>query len=691
MAGRRQHYIPQFLQRGFLDDRDQTTKLTWLHRRESEARLVGTRDIGVRENFYSKIRADGKKTLDDLITEIEGGLLIDFLALKSAPTNIPIEPKIAARLTTHLMLRTAHVRSLFEQGMAKIIDAAGRLFTDPELARNLINLDNLVDATNFTKIIEDTLENSPIDSLSIPRPLAYRIVSFLARENFNTFYDESAPLIAQQIEISSTKISDHVRDAHNNALETRDQTQWEERLSKLNWSTQEVTGAVLSDCVVLAREEGQEFTPLLLTSKTNIELVILPLAHNRLLIGKKGTKKPIDVKSLNAASAACSDRFFISHRSEDGIGLTHLIGQRSADSINASVNEALLGFNLSSENKESFTPFEPVYYGTENSSPASFLLTLKDFGNSDIALRLAEIIKTIIHEVGNSIPISILDGITFALDYPAALTSIIRENKNSKASESQPRDYGRAVAKIVPAIRNSKPKHHIVIDATVAYNLLSDSDEDRLPAIHLLLTLLSELAHITRYESKIKQTSSEIIDPVKKLLISSISTVPSSFFCARQSAFSDPSAGNRYAELVKDSYIAAQKSIRAARLAYRKNSDMDALLNIALPRIAFVLTHAAEWLGHREGLPAHDVFPGSSLPSDLEAFELARWLELFGRDLRNLYDVENELTLDNIFELSKHVERLLWTVQICPWPMEDGTLYISVPFGDDLATLDAEI
>lgn len=691
MAGRRQHYIPQFLQRGFLDDPDHTAKRTWLHRRESKARLVGTKDIGVGENFYSKIRTDGSKTLDDLISEIEIELLVDFSALKSAPVNTPIDPKIAARLTTHLMLRTAHVRSLFEQGAAKVFNAATPLFTDPEIVRNHINVDNFADATNFKKIIEETLENTPLDSLSIPRPLARRFVSFLARENFNAFFETSAPLIAQQLENFSTEISNHVRDAHNKALETRDQTQWEKRLAEFNWSTQEVKGAILPDCVVLAREQGQELTPLLLTGRKNIELVILPLAHDRLLIGRKGTNELIDLKALNAESASCCDRFFISHRPEEGMNLTQLIGQRSINAINASVNEALSGFQLSSENKkEIFTPVEPTYYGTDNSSSTSFSLTLKDFGNSDIALRLAEIIKAIIREIGHGIPISILDGMTFALDYPAALASLNGANKTSKANESQPRDYGRAVAKVAQVIRDSEPKYHIVIDATIAYSLLSDSDEDRSHAIHLLLTMLSELVHTTRYESTIKQSSGTAIDPVSKLLISSISTAPSSFFCARQSAFADPSAGKRYADLVKDSYAAAQEAIRAARLTYRTNSDMDTLLNIALPRIAFVLTHAAEWLGHREGLPAHDVFPGSSLPSDLEAFELARWLELFGRDLRNLYDVENEFSVDNIYELSKHVERLLWTVQICPWPMEDGTPYVSVPFGVDLANLDAE-
>jgi hypothetical protein len=110
---------------------------------------------------------------------------------------------------------------------------------------------------------------------------------------------------------------------------------------------------------------------------------------------------------------------------------------------------------------------------------------------------------------------------------------------------------------------------------------------------------------------------------------------------------------------------------------------MDALLGVALPQISFVLSHAAEWLGHRDGLPDQDEFPGASLPNDLQAYELHLWLELFGRDLRNLYDADGLFTSAHIFALGRHVERLLWTVQICPWPMEDGSLYVTVPLGND--------
>ncbi|HEX6010301.1 MAG TPA: hypothetical protein VFY87_00565 [Geminicoccaceae bacterium] len=49
MAGKRQHYVPRLLQRGFLDDPSDEVERTWLHRRGADARLVGIRDVGVED------------------------------------------------------------------------------------------------------------------------------------------------------------------------------------------------------------------------------------------------------------------------------------------------------------------------------------------------------------------------------------------------------------------------------------------------------------------------------------------------------------------------------------------------------------------------------------------------------------------------------------------------------------------
>src|SRR5262245_38543213 len=104
MAGKRQHYIPRLLQRGFLHEPLEDGERTWLHRRGVLARLVGIRDVGVSEYFYSKLATDGTATLDDLITGIEGSLDSEIAAIRVAPIGEPIDAVVAARLTAHLLM-----------------------------------------------------------------------------------------------------------------------------------------------------------------------------------------------------------------------------------------------------------------------------------------------------------------------------------------------------------------------------------------------------------------------------------------------------------------------------------------------------------------------------------------------------------------------------------------------------------
>ncbi|MDD5028244.1 MAG: hypothetical protein PHH58_01895 [Rhodoferax sp.] len=689
MAGKRQHYVPRFLQRGFLNDSKEEAERTWLHRRGSQPRLVGIRDVGVGEYFYSNLSVDGLATLDDLITAIEGELGGDLSALRAVPVGELIDPRISARLTSHLMLRTAHVRSVFEQATAQIFDGAITLFTDLNGVRDHLGVDMFGGETVFGKAINETLEAIPFEAWSFPRPLAQRMFGFLARERFSPLYEEHWPMLSQALTEITKKFSIHIREAHNKALETTERSRWEEVLADLSWRTQAVFGAVLPDCVVLAREIGQDFTPLLLSNLEKVELVILPLAHDLLLVGSSDVNLPIAVQALNVASATCSDSFFISHRANDGAGLSDLVGQRSATAIQASVSDALSAFRGTRVVKASGIPVESRISETETVSSFSFSLTCLDFADAEKAARLGEIVKAIVQEMGRTMPLSTLDGMTFALDYPVTLETLDRGDANMRSVHSQPRDYGRAVARSVQVIRKGEFKTHIVIDSDIAVRLLSDDQDSRAFAIHVIVTRLADLAHTARYESQLRGKSTMPPDKVTEWLHTSALACPGSYFGARESAFSFPKAGEHYASMVRDSLVAAQNAIGKARLAYRVSNDLDALLSVALLHVSFVLTHAAEWLGHRDGLPDQDSFPGSSLSSELKAYDLNLWLELFGRDLRSLYDVDGQFTVANIFALSRHVERLLWTVQICPWPMEDGTLYVSVPFGDEAALLKA--
>lgn len=682
MAGRRQHYIPQFLQRGFLSTTLEEAERTWLHRLGAEARLVSIRDVGVRENFYSKPAPDGTTTLDGLITEQEGNFNAELSAIRRGTAGTPIEPHVAARLVTHFALRTAHVRSVFGNSAAQVVDEIAGLFTDTDGLRDYLGVDQPHRARTEAPLVDQVLKAIPLAAIPAPPQLVKRIVAFWIRENFDEFYSNQLAVVSQVMDEIGKGVVAMVRDGHNKALSMSDTSRWESDLSLLHWRTHSVVGAVLPDCVVLARETGGTFTPLALSDREKVDLVVLPVAHDRLLVGSSFTNEDVSIDAVNEASASCSDSFFISHEAHHGLGLSDLIGQRCSQAINEVLADA----------RSSIRRPEGVQLGSASPGRAfevelvgafSFSLSCLNFGDTDTCARLGEVLRTVVQEVGREMPLSALDGVTFATDYASALETFDRGDLSLGVDRTEERSYGRAVAKCLRVVRGTEVKEHIVVDSIIANALLMDDEAARASAVHTLVSMLACVAHAAVYEKQLEGQSTQAADSVGAMLHRATSKAPGRYFAARESAFADPTAGERYADLVRDSVAFARESIQEARLVYRTSNELDQLVKVSLIHMSHVLAHAAEWLGHRDGLPSQEAFPGSSLIEDLRVLGLNSWLELFGRDLRRLYDDSGQFTSANVLALTSHVERLLWTVQICPWVMEDGAAYVSVPMGED--------
>jgi len=381
---------------------------------------------------------------------------------------------------------------------------------------------------------------------------------------------------------------------------------------------------------------------------------------------------------LNIACAACSSSFFISRGPQEDSDFSELIGQRSAVVIQATVRDALVDLRTSGEVIEQGKTEKVCHVDTGTAEPFSFSLTCVDFGDARGVSKLGEILQVIVLETSRSMPLSTLDGITFASDYSTAVANLDRGDAALSAAQSVPRTYGVAVAKAIDVKRDGALKTHLVMAASIADLLLSQREEDQSMAVHMVVSMLSCSAHVVLFESQLGKPSTVALDRVNEFLYQAAAPAPLRYFSAKHSAFADPHAGERYAALVRDSLDAARIAIGQAKLAYAADADMDALLRVALPQISFVLCHVAEWLGHRDGLPNQDEFPGVSLIVDLQARDLIRWVELLGRDLRVLYDGEGQFTHANLVAFAGHVERLLWTVQLFPWPTDDGLVFVNV-------------
>lgn len=676
MAGKRQHYVPRFLQRGFLAERTDDAERTWLHRRGAPARPVVIRDVGVGEFFYSKLAVAGEQTLDDLITAFEGGILADFEALKQAEPGSLIAPETAARIAVHLTLRTAHLRSVFEQGTAQLLEFVGSLSSDPEQVRGLLDLDDAA-MSRAMEGIDAELDASPLDHLP-PRPLIRRVTAFRLREAFDEVYASQRPMIEQGISQLVQTLPAMMRNSHNHALKNAQTGQWEADLTQLSWRTHAVDDAILPDCIALARDGTESLLPLALKEDKVPHAIILPLSHNRLLVGTRGDPINIQIDEINAAGAACSDRFFIASRSLDSTELSSLIGQRCALAIGKVIDDAIEGLRSGGSERPTVRSDMAAVTQSGEVKGFGFSLSCQSFADAETAERLGRVMQIVLQELSRSLPLSQLDGVTFAADYAAALENLDRGDPELRADNTRPRAYGQAVAKCVHVMRNGVRKEHLVFDARVAHAVLDSEEESRTWSLHVIVSMIANVAHGALYEQHLTTTPGSAVDPVAGRLHIATSITPGRYFSARSSAFADPKAGEGFSGLFSESLLSAQREIRGARQAYLDDGLMDVLLDAALMHLSFVLAHAAEWLGHRDGLPEQHDFPGASLPEELRAQGLQDWIELFGMDLRRLHDVDGQFTAENVLALSRHVERLLWTMGMFPWPMEDGGLYVTL-------------
>ena len=324
--------------------------------------------------------------------------------------------------------------------------------------RQVFKVDSFDESTLFSQELEAAVQKLPFEALSMPRSLGRRLARFFVRERFDSMYDENHSTISAILTALVKMIPAMTRDAHNKSLSTLTGGAWESFLQTLDWQVQSARGALLPDCVVLAREKSQDFMPFLLAERKDVELVVLPLAHDRLLLGFREPGSAPTLETLNAASAACSDNFFISSSEADGAGLAHLIGQRSATFIESSVSDALSTFRPQGESNTNLGPREPTPASNHVANALSFSLTCVGFESTDTAAALGEIVHAVVHELNRNMPLLSLDGIVFAEDYAAAVRNVDRGDPSLGTDSAQSREYGRGVAKPVKVVRSGVPK-----------------------------------------------------------------------------------------------------------------------------------------------------------------------------------------------------------------------------------------
>jgi hypothetical protein len=139
MSGRKQHYIPQVLLRGFSANPDAKAPTIFVYSRDRGFYRTNTKDTAAEREFYSAVNP-GSVTLDDDITAYENILSGQLGVLKASGVNL-VDGTLAASVIVHLAIRNDHTRKAFTQTAGQLISGLRDMLTDLPTVRDLVGVD----------------------------------------------------------------------------------------------------------------------------------------------------------------------------------------------------------------------------------------------------------------------------------------------------------------------------------------------------------------------------------------------------------------------------------------------------------------------------------------------------------------------------------------------------------------------
>jgi Protein of unknown function (DUF4238) len=332
MAGKRQHFIPRFLQNGFASHVTGDDFFTWVYRKGGKPFNTNTINIGVEGYFYSQ---DDDTQVDDEITAAEIGFTILVNNLRNEGETAKLESDEIAELIAHFEIRTRHLRQSFlnatEYGLREII----KIMEDPLIFGNYVKSgveERIVKEYRKLNYPEKYLD---LFLIGIQPQMEIELSKNLA----------TIPLMAEQFlaklpnMLKETSKSGHI-DGLRNTIAPQVKI---EMYRDMNFSIEQTSSDIpLGDSIVLFQLEGDESFKPISERGDLIQAVYLPLSSNLVLVGQPSNKTP-DLSQLPKAIAQCSLEYFISStKSDDNETLQAYIGE-SADLISRNkVDDILL-------------------------------------------------------------------------------------------------------------------------------------------------------------------------------------------------------------------------------------------------------------------------------------------------------------------------------------------------------------
>lgn len=135
MAGARQHYIPQALQRNFAVKGRKDAYLIWHYRSDGSFRQISTEDLWVSKWFY---RDEIDNVVDEKITFFENKEINHYIRALGNADDPEINPALISKIIANLEIRTKNFRVSLDLMLDDFVKLISDRFSDPKTLTELL-------------------------------------------------------------------------------------------------------------------------------------------------------------------------------------------------------------------------------------------------------------------------------------------------------------------------------------------------------------------------------------------------------------------------------------------------------------------------------------------------------------------------------------------------------------------------
>lgn len=331
MAGDNQHFIPQFLQRGFSSHREGKTAYTWVFRPGSSPINERIKDVGTGWQFYTE---PNDTVVDDTITTAENRFANLANRLKSCPSG-PVAESGIPEFLVHLEVRTRHLREVFLAGGRYTISRLLEMMADTDAFIALILKRIAGDPLYIRSLVMDEANKAQLNPRDHNALVAMAMKS--AESMIPSFLEKLKPAIAQHVSELRTELPTHLaraaKEGHLKALKKsiapEVRSDW---ISGLSYSVHDISSAnwILGDSAVLFQVDGSRPFRGISDAGNDVRAVFLPLTSQRILVGER-IATAWDHMALKRQFARCSFEYFVGHENtRENVTLAEEIGVDAA-------------------------------------------------------------------------------------------------------------------------------------------------------------------------------------------------------------------------------------------------------------------------------------------------------------------------------------------------------------------------